>query len=40
MFKGSEIDYAHVKLLPIHVRKVNHNSLCQGITAEKAPYKE
>ena len=39
-FKSSEIDYAHVKLLPIHARKVNHKSLCLGITAEEAPYKE
>lgn len=40
IFEGFEIDYAHVKLIPIHSRDVDSQSLESGPTTEIAPYEE
>jgi len=40
IFEGFEIDYAHVKLIPIHSREVYSQPLESGPTTEIAPYKE
>jgi len=40
IFEGFEIDYAHVKLIPIHSRDVYSQSLESGPTTEIAPYEE
>ncbi|CAL8578971.1 hypothetical protein XPA_004735 [Xanthoria parietina] len=40
VFEGFEIDYAHVKLIPIHSRKVQDQSLEPGSSTEIAPYEE
>jgi beta-aspartyl-peptidase (threonine type) len=40
IFEGFEIDYAHVKLIPIHSRETNSQSLESGPTTKIAPYEE
>lgn len=40
IFEGFEIDYAHVKLIPIHSRDVYSQSLESDPTTEIAPYEE
>lgn len=40
IFEGFEIDYAHVKLIPIHSREAHSQSLEPGPMTEIAPYEE
>lgn len=40
IFEGFEIDYAHVKLIPIHHSQVQSQSRESGPTSEIAPYEE
>ncbi|KAF2705965.1 hypothetical protein K504DRAFT_87383 [Pleomassaria siparia CBS 279.74] len=40
ILEGFEIDYAHVKLIPIHSREIYGQSLAFSPTTEMAPYEE
>lgn len=40
IFEGFEIDYAHVKLIPIHSCEVDSQSPDSGPTTQMAPYEE